>query len=169
MLRPVAQSPQYITFLLETIIPVTRCLSWSIYTAYSPPISGLGVCSQPPMDTSFAHHKPHRLKTSGIPSAIALNLSGDHLAVGCSNGDICIWRLPLEGDAPPTHKVCINEWCGVEVSFILWISDTVVTVGRRNGLMAVIKLDYVSGYVSTVSVLSPCNPTETGEPQCSEP
>jgi WD40 repeat protein len=100
------------------------------------------------MDTPLFCNKPHRLKTSGIPSAIALNPSGDHLAVGCSNGDICIWRLPLEDDALlPTHKVCINEWSGVGVLSALWVSDTLVAFGRRNGLIAVIKLDYVRAHV----------------------
>lgn len=120
------------------------------------------------MDVSFAHYKPRRLKTDGTPSTIALNPGGDHLAVGCSNGDICIWRLPLDDDATPTHKVCINEWSGVEVSSVLWVSDTLVTLGRKNGLIAVIKLDYVSPLVPTASVTLPCDPTEPGEPQCGE-
>ena len=96
------------------------------------------------MDVSLAHYKSRRLKTSGTPSAIALNPSGDHLAVGCSNGDICIWKLPLNDYATPTHMVSINESSGVEVSSILWISDTLLTSGRRNGLIGVVHFDYVS-------------------------
>jgi hypothetical protein len=79
-----------------------------------------------------------RLKTSGIPSAIALSPGGYHLAVGCSNGDICIRKLPLDDDASPAHHVGINEWSGVDISSILWASDNLVTLGRRNGLLAVI-------------------------------
>src|ERR1700753_3287989 len=99
------------------------------------------------MDNSLSRHKPRRLKTSGIPSAIALSPGGDHLAVGCGNGDICIWRLPLDDDATPAHHVGINEWSGVDISSILWVSDTLVALGRRNGLLAVINLDYVSAHV----------------------
>jgi hypothetical protein len=51
-----------------------------------------------------------------------------------------------------THKVCIGDWDGVEVSSVLWFSDTLVTFGRRNGLIAVVKLDYVSVYVTTASI-----------------
>jgi hypothetical protein len=68
------------------------------------------------MDSSLANYKPRRLQTSGTPSVIALNRSGDHLAVGCDNGDICIWKLPLGDDPMATHKVCIGDWGGVEVS-----------------------------------------------------
>jgi len=104
------------------------------------------------MDTSLAHHKLRRLDTSSffncLPSAIALSPSGGHLAVGCNNGDICIWKLPLGEDTAATHKVSIH---GPQDSGILsatWVSDTLVMLGRENGLIAVVKLDYVSSYVS---------------------
>lgn len=119
-----------------------------------------GVYPRPLMDVSLARYKPRRLKTEGIPLAIALNPGGDHLAVGCSNGDICFWRLPLDDDAAPAHKVCICEWSGVEVSSVLWLSDRLVAVGRRNGLIAVVKLDYVSALIPTASIPLPHKPTE---------
>lgn len=121
------------------------------------------------MDVPLAHYKLHRLKTNGTPSTISLNPGGDHLAVGYSNGDICIWKLPLDDDTTPTHRVCIKECSGAEVSSILWVSDTLVTFGRRNGLVAVVKLDYVSSRVPTISVSQiSCIPTDPGEPQRSE-
>ena len=100
------------------------------------------------MDVSLSHHKPRCLNTGGIPSIISLNPCGDHLAVGCTNGDICFWWLPLDDDTTPTHRVLINlPQNGIEVSSILWVSDTLVTLGRRGGLMTVVNLDYVSAHV----------------------
>ena len=76
------------------------------------------------------------------------------MVVGCVNGDTYIWKLPLEDGTTATPRVQINNWNGAEVLSILWVSDSLVTFGRRNGLMAVVKLDYVGAYVPTASVLS---------------
>jgi len=122
------------------------------------------------MDIPLDRYKSHSLKTSGTPSAIALNHSGDHLAVGCDNGDICFWKLPLEEDETTAdHRISFNGWDGVEVSSILWFSDTLVTFGRRNGLVAVVKLDYVSVDVVTAYPFTPYDFAEPGEAQCSKP
>ncbi|KAF9644389.1 hypothetical protein BDM02DRAFT_3190661 [Thelephora ganbajun] len=109
------------------------------------------------MDTSLAHHKPRRLDTSSsssdcLPSVIALSPSGDHLAVGCSNGDICIWKLPLGEDTTATHRVSIHDLQGVGISSATWVSDTLVTFGRQNGLVAVVKLDYVKESLSIMNL-----------------
>lgn len=130
------------------------------------------------MDTSLAHHKPRRLDTSSflpncLPSVIALSPSGDHLAVGCSNGDIRIWKLPLGEDTAATHRVTINdeinELQDAGVSSVSWASDTLVTFGRKNGLVTFAKLDYVSSCVSTL-LLAPAPHFLAGErkPQCHE-
>ena len=90
------------------------------------------------MDISLAHHKPRRLDTSSslsncLPSVIALSPGGNHLAVGCSNGDICIWKLPLGEDTAATHRVSMHELRDVGISSAAWVSDTLVTFGRKNG------------------------------------
>ena len=118
------------------------------------------------MDTSLARYKSRRLETRGAPSAIALNHSGDHLAVGCDNGDICFWKLPLEEDETTAdHRISFSDWDGVEVSSILWFSDTLATFGRGNGLVAVTKLNYVSADVTTASTFTPYGFSESTEPQ----
>lgn len=120
------------------------------------------------MDASHAQYKSHRLKTHGTPLAIALNHSGNHLAVGCDNGDICFWKLPLEDKTTADHRVSFSEWGGAEVSSVLWFSDTLATFGRRNGLVAVAKLDYVSVDVTTAPTFTPYGFAESPEPQRSK-
>ena len=113
------------------------------------------------MDTSLVRHKIRRLDTSSslfdcLPSTIVVSPSGDHLTIGCSNGDIYIWRLPLGEDMAATHKVSIHDTQDAGISSATWVSNTLVMLGRKNGLIAVIKLDYVSSYVSaSASVLLP--------------
>jgi len=104
------------------------------------------------MDTPLTGHRPRQLDpgfslSDFLPSVIALNPSGDHLAVGCSDGDICIWKLPLKEDTALTHRLSIRGLQGVGISSATWVSDALAAFGRENGLVAVVKLDYVSSYV----------------------
>lgn len=100
------------------------------------------------MDTSLARHKPRRLDTSpfsgSLASVIALSPNGSHLAVGCGNGDVLIWRLPLGEDTAATHRVSIQDVTDADVLSAAWASDALVMLGRKNGLVAVIHFDYVS-------------------------
>lgn len=104
------------------------------------------------MDASPSHYKPRRLDTSPslsnrLPSVIALSPGGDHLAVGCSNGDIFIWRLPLGDDIRASHRVLFPDVHNPGISSVTWVSNTLMVFGRDNGLVGVAKLDYVSCHV----------------------
>jgi len=96
--------------------------------------------------TSSLMHKPyksHILRTVTNPTVISINPSGEYLAVGCANGNMCIYNLLSSGEGLLHTLTADPGWGDVAISSASWISTDVLLCGRMGGLALVVKMDGV--------------------------
>lgn len=88
-------------------------------------------------------HKSHVLRTVTDPTVISINPSGEYLAVGCTNGNMHIYKLRSVGEGLLHTLTADPGWGGVAISSASWISTDVLLCGRMGGLALVVKMDDV--------------------------
>ena len=88
-------------------------------------------------------HKSHVLRTVTDPTVISINPTGDYLAVGCANGNMCIYKLLSAGEGLLHTLIADPGWGDVAISSASWISTDILLCGRMGGLALVVKMDDV--------------------------
>lgn len=92
-------------------------------------------------------HESHILDATICPTVVDINPSGEYLAVGCANGNICIFKLLSEGNDLFHTLAADPGWGDVAISSAAWVSTDVLLCGRMNGLALVVKMEGVRSHL----------------------
>ena len=113
------------------------------------------LCSQGKATATSMHepHESHILHTAAAPTVIDINPSGEYVAVGCEDGNVCIFKLLSGGDRPLHTLTADSGWGEVAISSAAWISVDVLLCGRMNGLVLVVKIESVRAVTPLTSII----------------